>query len=45
MSALKGMENKHDLYRDKNCVKIFYESSTEHAMKINKFKKKKKGNY
>ena len=35
------MENKHDVYRGKDCMKKFCESLKEHAMKIIKFKKKK----
>ena len=28
-----GTENKHDLYRDEDCMKNFFESFREHAMK------------
>ena len=34
-------ENKHNLYREKDCMKRFCESLREHAMKIINFKKKK----
>ena len=33
----KSMENKHDLYRLKGCMKKFCESLREHAMKITSF--------
>ena len=42
ISALKNIENKHDLHRGKNCMKKFFESLREHPMKIINFKKKKK---
>ena len=35
------MENKHGVYRGKDCVKKFCEYLREHAMKISNFKKKK----
>ena len=34
------MENKHDLYRCKDCLKKFCEFLRERAMKIFNFKKK-----
>ena len=37
----KGIENKHDVYRGKNCMKKFCESLRKQAMKIINFKKKK----
>ena len=37
----KDTENKHDVYRGKDCMKKFCESLREHAMKITDFKKKK----
>ena len=37
----KSIENKHNVYRGKNCMKKFCESLREHAMKIINFKKKK----
>ena len=35
------MENKHDVYRGKDCMKKFCGFLREHAMKIINFKKKK----
>ena len=40
ISSFRSIENKHDVYRGKNCMKKFCESIREHAMKINNFKKK-----
>ena len=37
----KGIENKHDVYRGKNCMKKLCESLRKQAMKIINFKKKK----
>ena len=37
----KDIENKHDAYRGKDCMKKFCESLREHVMKILNFKKKK----
>ena len=34
MSSFKSIENKHDVYRCKDCVKKFCESLREHTMKI-----------
>ena len=41
ISSLKSLENKHDVYRNKDCMKYFCESLREHSMKIIKSKKKK----
>ena len=41
ISLFRSIENKHDVYRGKDCMKKFYEFSREHAMKIINFKKKK----
>ena len=41
MSLFKSIENHHDVYRGKDCVKKFCESLRDHAMKIITFKKKK----
>ena len=44
MSAItlfRNIENKHDVYRGKDCIKKFCEILREHAMKIIYFKKKK----
>ena len=40
ISSFKNIENKHDVYRGKDCMKKFCESLREHAMKIIDFKKK-----
>ena len=37
----RSIENKHDTYRAKNCMKKFCEFSSKHEMKIINFKKKK----
>ena len=39
--SFRRIENKHDLYRGKDCMKKFCEFLREHAMKIINFKKKK----
>ena len=39
--SFKDIENKHDVYRGKNCVKKFREFLREHAMKKINLKKKK----
>ena len=39
-SWVKNLENKHDIYRGKGCVKSACQSIREHAMKICTFKKK-----
>ena len=41
ISSFRSIENKHDVYRGKDCMKKFCESLREHAMKIINFKKKK----
>ena len=41
ISSFRSIENKHDIYRSKNCMKKFCESLREHAMKMINFKKKK----
>ena len=41
ISSLRSIENKHDAYRGKDCMKKFCESLREHEMKIINFKKKK----
>ena len=43
MSSFKDIENKHHVYRGKDCMKKFCESFREYAMKIINFKKKKNG--
>ena len=41
ISSIKSIENKHDVYSGKDCLKKFGESLREHAMKMINFKKKK----
>ena len=41
ISSIRRIENKHDVYRGKDCMKKFCESLREDAMKINNLKKKK----
>ena len=41
ISSIKSIERKHDVYRDKGCIKKFCESLREHAMKTINFKNKK----
>ena len=41
ISLFRSIENNHDVYRAKNCMKKFYEFLGEHAMNIIYFKKKK----
>ena len=41
ISSFRSIENKHDVYRSKDCMKKFCESLREHVMKIINFKKKK----
>ena len=45
MMDVKSIENKHDLYRGKDCMKKFCESLREHVMKIINFRKRKKRNH
>ena len=40
-SSFRSIENKHDVYRIKNCMIKFCEFLREHAMKIINFEKKK----
>ena len=40
ISSFKSIENKHDVYRGKDCMKKFCEFLRKHAMKIINFKKK-----
>ena len=39
ISSFRSIENKHDMYRGKDCMKKFCESLREHAMKIINLKK------
>ena len=41
LSSFRSIENKHDLYIGKDCMKKFCESVREHTKKIINFKKKK----
>ena len=41
ISSFKSIENKHDVYRGKVCMKTFCESLREQAIEIIDFKKKK----
>ena len=41
ISSFKNIENNHDIYRGKNCMKTFYESLREITMKLFNFKNKK----
>ena len=41
ISSFKSIENKHDVYRGKDCMKKFCESLRGHAVEIIKFKTKK----
>ena len=41
ISSIKSIENKHDVYSGKDCLKKFCESLREHAMEMISFKKKK----
>ena len=41
MWTFHGMENNHDVYKSKDCMKKFCKSLKERAMKITKFEKKK----
>ena len=40
ISSFKCIENKHNVYRGKNCMKKFCESLREHATEIINFEKK-----
>ena len=41
ISSSSSIENKHNVYRGKDCMKRFCEFLREHAMKIINFKEKK----
>ena len=36
ISSFEDIENNHDLYKDKNCMKKFCESLRDYALKIGK---------
>ena len=42
ISSFRSIENKHDIYRGKDCMEKFCEFLREHAMKIINLKRKKK---
>ena len=42
ISSFRSIENKHDVYRSKDCMKKFCEFLRKHAIKIINFKKKRK---
>ena len=41
ISSFRSIENEHDVYSGKDCMKKFFESLREHAVKIINFKQKK----
>ena len=41
ISSFRGIENKHDVHRGKDCMKKFCKFLREHAMKTINFKRKK----
>ena len=41
ISSIESIENKHVVYRGKDCMKNFCESLQDHAKKIINFRKKK----
>ena len=41
ISSFRSIENKHDVCKDKDCMKNFCEYLREHAMKISSFKKER----
>ena len=45
ISSFRSIEHKHDVYREKDCIRKFCEFLREHPMKIINIKKKKKENY
>ena len=42
ISSFKSIENEHDVYRGKDCMKTFFESFKEHPMEIINLKKNNK---
>ena len=42
ISPFSNIKNKHDVYRGKDCMKKFYESLREHALKMINSEKKKR---
>ena len=41
ISSFKNIQNRHDVYGGKDCIKKFCKSLREHALEIINFKKKK----
>ena len=41
MSTISSFKDRHDVYRGRDCIRKFFESLIEHAIKIINFKKKK----
>ena len=41
ITSFRSIDNRHDVYKGKDCMKKFCEFLREHAMKIINFKKKK----
>ena len=41
ISSFRSIENKHDVYRGKDCMKKFCKSLREHAMQIMNFQNEK----
>ena len=41
ISSFRSIENKHEVYRGKDCMKKFCEFLRKHAMEIRNFEKKK----
>ena len=41
MSTISSFKDRHDVYRGRDCIRKFFESLIEHAIKIIDFKKKK----
>ena len=41
ISSFKSIENKHHVYRRRDCMKNFFKSLREHTMEIINFEKKK----
>ena len=42
ISSFRSIENKYDVYRGKDCMKMSFEFLREHAMRIINYKKKMK---
>ena len=41
ISTLKRIENKHDVYRGRECIEKFFESLREHTIEIIEFEREK----